>query len=361
MESAVSAVTRTLTMRLGRAALFVGVGLLTACAPHQTAKRAAPVPTAEIEEIFVTTPRSLSSTGQAFGEQRPRGMNFFRAGISVPPTHEIGKIEWPDETPDASTDFVVADTQVLQGQSELLRSVRGAHPGTETLVFVHGYNNTLSDSMYRLAQIRSDFGITMPTVLFSWLSAGDPRGYAYDRDSVLFSRDDFVEMLDGLTSRPGERVFLLAHSMGSQLVMEALRQAAVQGDTEILSRISGVVLMSPDIDPDLFRRQADAIGRLPQPFLIFTSRQDRALSIAGFITGRKQRLGLIDGPDKVKGLNVKLIDFTALADGEGYNHFVPVTSPAAVNVLRGMINQAGERASAFGDYMVLGPQPALVQ
>lgn len=361
MESAVSPVIGTLKFRLGQAALFVGVGLLAACAPHQTAKRAAPAPTAEIEEIFVATPRSLSSTGQAFGDQRPRDMNFFRAGISVPPTHETGKIEWPDETPDAATDFVVADTQVLDGQSGLTRSVRQSHPGQETLVFVHGYNNTLSDSMYRLAQIRSDFEIPIPTILFSWLSAGDPRGYAYDRDSVMFSRDDFVEMLDRLTSRPGERVFLLAHSMGSHLVMEALRQAALQGDTEILSRISGVVLMSPDIDPDLFRRQADAIGPLPQPFLIFTSRQDRALSIAGFITGRKPRLGLIDGPDKVKGLNVKLIDFTALADGEGYNHFVPVTSPAAVKVLRGMINQAGERASAFGDYMVLAAQPPLVK
>ena len=352
---------KAMTFRFGRVSLFIAVGLLTACAPHQTAKRAIPDPAAKIEEIFVATPRSLSATGQAFGEQRPRGMNFFKADISIPPTHETGKVEWPDETPDAATDFVVADTEVLRDQAEMLRGVRRAHPGQETLVFVHGYNNTLSDGMYRLAQIRTDFEITMPTILFSWLSAGDPRGYAYDRDSVLFSRDDFVEMLDGLTSSPGERVFLLAHSMGSHLVMESLRQAALRGDTDILSRISGVVLMSPDIDPDLFRRQAEAIGKLPQPFLIFTSRQDRALSIAGFITGRKQRLGLIDGPDKVKGLNVKVVDFTALADGEGYNHFVPVTSPAAVRVLRGMIAHAGERASAFGDYMVLETQPVLTE
>ncbi len=339
--------------RLDRLILFVGIGVLTACAPHKTAMRAAPDPAAKIEEIFVATPRSLSSTGQAFGEQRPRGMNFFRADISIPPNHVTGKVEWPDETPDASTDFVVAGTEVMRGQDAMLREVRRAHPGKEKLVFVHGYNNTLSDGMYRLAQIRTDFEITMPTILFSWLSAGDPRGYAYDRDSVLFSRDDFLEMLDGLTASPGDRVFLLAHSMGSHLVMEALRQAALSGDKDILSRISGVVLMSPDIDPDLFRSQAEAIGALPQPFLIFTTRQDRALSIAGFITGRKPRLGLIDGPDKVRGLNVKVVDFTALADGEGFNHFVPVTSPAAIAMLRGMINQAGERGSAFGDYMVL--------
>jgi esterase/lipase superfamily enzyme len=348
-----------ITLKIGRVSLFLAVGVLTACAPHQTAKRATADPAAKIEEIFVATPRSLSATGQAFGVQRPRGMNFFRADISIPPTHKTGKIEWPDERPDAATDFVVAHSTVLHDQADMVRAVRRAHPGNEKLVFIHGYNNTLSDAMYRLAQIRTDFEITIPTILFSWLSAGDPRGYAYDRDSVLFSRDDFVEMLDGLTSAPGERVFLLAHSMGSHLVMEALRQAALRGDTDILSRISGVVLMSPDIDPDLFRRQAEAIGKLPQPFLIFISRQDRALSVAGFLTGRKQRLGLIDGPDKVKGLNVRVVDFTALADGEGYNHLVPVTSPSAVRVLRGMMDQAGERASAFGEYMVLETQPVL--
>ena len=345
-------------VRVKRAAAICLLVFVAACAPRETAERAAPHPDARIEPVHVATLRPLDATGQAFGKQRSDGLKYFRADISVPPTHETGQIEWPDKTPDAATDFVVADTRVLSGQRGLVRDLRQSGGGRETLVFVHGYNNTLSDSMYRLAQIRADFDLDMPTVLFSWPSAGDPRGYIYDRDSVLYSRDDFLKVLDALTTTPGDRVVLLAHSMGSQLVMEGLRQAAIGGDREILDRISGVVLMSPDIDPQLFRQQADKIGHLPQPFLIFTARQDRALSIAGWLTGRKERLGLIDGPEKVRGLDVQVVDFTALADGEGFNHFIPVTAPAAVSMLRGMIDKSGRGRIGFPDFTVLTPLDA---
>jgi len=345
------------TMQLGRVGLCVGVMALAACAPRETALRAAPHPAAVIQPLHVATLRPLNATGQAFGRVRADRLKYFRADISVPPTHQVGQIEWPDETPDAATDFVVTKTDVLPGPAGLLRDLRRTGTGPETLVFVHGYNNTMSDSMYRLAQIRADFDLTMPTVLFSWPSAGDPRGYVYDRDSVLYSRDAFLSVLDALAAAPNDKVLLLAHSMGAQLVMETLRQAAIRGDHALLDRISGVVLMSPDIDPELFQQQAQAIGQLPQPFLIFTMRQDRALSVAGWLTGRKERLGLIDGPDKVRGLDVKVIDFTALADGAGYNHLVPVTAPAAVELLQAMISETGP-GNDFSDYMVLTPKAA---
>ena len=337
--------------------VFGAVLCLAACAPRETAQRAAPHPSATILPIYVATERALDRTGPVFGEKRPERLNFFRADISVPEGHETGNVEWPEGPPDAETDFVVTGTQVYENAPDFSRAVRSAHPGREQLVFVHGYNNTLSEAMYRLAQIKTDFRVSMPTVLFSWPSAGDPRGYIYDRDSVLFARDDLERTLRSLTAAEGEKVFLLAHSVGSHLTMEVLRQAAIRGDKRLLSRISGVVLMSPDIDPDVFRRQAEAIGTLPQPFLIFTSREDRALSLAGFLTGRKPRLGVIDGPDKVQGLQVKVVDFTALADGEGLGHFVPVTEPSAVAVLQGMIEQSRTAGGAFKDYMVLTAQP----
>ncbi|SLN52164.1 Alpha/beta hydrolase family protein [Roseovarius litorisediminis] len=337
--------------------VFIVTMVAASCAPRNTAQRAAAHPSARIEPIYVATQRELNRTGPVFGEQRPRDVNYFRADISVPSTHESGLIEWPKGPPDAATDFVVIDTQVFGNSSAFVRQVHAETPGRETLVFVHGYNNTLSESMYRLAQIQTDFETGMPSVLFSWPSAGDPRGYIYDRDSILFSRDDLEETLKVLTTGSGEKVFLIAHSLGSHLVMEVLRQAAQRGDRRLLNRISGVVLMSPDIDPDLFRRQAEAIGKLPQPFFIFISRQDRALSLAGFLTGQKPRLGVIDAPEQMKGLDVTVVDFTELADGEGFNHFVPVTSPAAITVLNGMIDQAGRRGTGFGKFMVLKAQP----
>ncbi len=329
--------------------------VLISCAPRQAAERAAPSPAASIERIFVATELDLRDLGRMFGKTRPDGLKFLHVDVSIPPTHKTGNIEWPEGPPDANTDFVITGTEVYKGADSMIGAMRRATPGRETMVFVHGYNNTFSDAVYRFAQMRADFAAQNPGVVFSWPSAGDPRGYAYDRDSVLYSRDGFQRVLTSLTRQPGERVFLLAHSMGSQLVMETLRQAALRGDRHLLDRISGVVLMSPDIDPDVFQRQAETIGQLPQPFMIFVSRQDKALSLAGLLTGRKPRLGRIDSPDQLEGVKgVRVIDFTDLGDGEGLNHSVAVTSPAAISVLKGLIDQAKRGTRAFEDYMVLG-------
>lgn len=338
-------------------ALLLFLGALSACTPHLVAQRGPANPDGMLVRMHVAMQRPFDRTGQMFGARRQRGLNYFRADISIPPTHKPGQIEWSQGKTDPARHFVVAETDVLDDSAEFLEAVRAGRAGQETAVFVHGYNNTLSDAMFRLAQMQVDFDIQGAPVLFSWASAGDARGYIYDRDSVLFARDAMEELLGSLTARADDRVLLLAHSMGAHLVMEVMRQAALRGDRQLLNRISGVVLMSPDIDPDLFRQQARVIGQLPQPFLIFVSQQDRALGLAALITGQKPRLGVIDGPEAVAGLPVKVIDFTGLSRGEGFGHTVPTTSPSAIQVLRGMIDQAAKGVQAFADYMVLTVTP----
>ncbi|KZY30848.1 hypothetical protein A3731_04910 [Roseovarius sp. HI0049] len=337
-----------------RLALGLVAAALVACSPRQAAQFAPPDPSASIERIYVATELDLDDLGRQFGQTRPKGLKYLHVDVSIPPTHTPGKVEWPDGPPDAATDFVMTGSQVYRGADEMRGAMRRRTPGTETLVFVHGYNNTFSDAVYRFAQMRADFGTTGPGLLYAWPSAGDPRGYAYDRDSVLYSRDDFGQVLEGLTRDDGERVFLLAHSMGAQLVMETLRQAALRGDRALLNRINGVVLISPDIDPDVFRVQADVIGDLPQPFLIFVSQEDRALSLAGLLTGRKPRLGTIESAEQLEGVKgVKVVDFTALGDDEGLNHATAMTSPAAIDMLKGMRSQLARGGGDFEDFMVL--------
>lgn len=345
--------------RRGRAATILLVAaLLVACAPRNAFQFAAPSPQAHVERIFIATARDLGDLGPSFGEERVRGLRYLHLDVSIPPTHRLGEVEWPRGTPDAATDFVVTGSHVYRGATGMIGAMRRHAPGKETLVFVHGYNNTFSDAVYRFAQIRTDFGIAGPGVLYSWPSAGDPRGYAYDRDSVLYSRDDFQYVLESLTAAPGQKVLLLAHSMGAQLVMETLRQAALAGDRRVIDRISGVVLIAPDIDPDVFRSQAVAIGKLPKPFLIFVSRADRALTLSGLLFGRKPRLGVIEGPEQLEGVKgVQVIDFTALgAEDKGLRHAVPITSPAAIRVLRGMIDRPSRGIEGIGDFLVLRPE-----
>lgn len=340
------------TMRVW--SILVLLTVLVGCGVRPAAQYSASVPEATIAPVFVATQRALDQTGGTFGQQRTGKMRYFRADVSIPPTHTPGKVEWPDGPPDAATDFVLTGTEVYSGADEFIRTVKSRRTAQETQIFVHGFNVNLSDGMYRVAQMKTDFGGKAPMVLFSWASAGDPRGYVYDRDSVLYARDDLEQLINQFTQNSNDRVVLVAHSMGAQLVMEAMRQAALRGNRTMLNRINGVVLMSPDIDPDVFRRQARAIGELPNPFLIFVSQGDRALEASGFLTGQKARLGVLNSPQEVADLDVSVIDFTALSDGENLDHSVASTSPAAISVLKGLIEQAETGEGAFERYLVLG-------
>jgi esterase/lipase superfamily enzyme len=180
-------------------------------------------------------------------------------------------------------------------------------------------------------------------VHYSWPSRGKPLAYVHDRDSALFARDGFERMLDEVVAAGAERILIVGHSMGAALTMETLRQAAIRGNRRLVSRISGVLLLSPDIDVDVFHGQARAIGKLPQPFFIFTSRRDRALALSARLTGLGQeRLGNIKDVSRIADLEVTVVDVAAFSVGDG--HFNVGTSPALIRLL----GRIGDVDAAYG-------------
>jgi hypothetical protein len=70
---------------------------------------------------------------------------------------------------------------------------------------------------------------------------------------------------------------------------------------------------------------------------------------------------MIDRADKVQRPDVQVIDFTALADGSGLNHFVPVTSPSAIGFLRDIMAGTSGVSGAFVRDMTLTlPKPRVL-
>ena len=330
---------------------------LSACTRPEVSGLSDPGSAATISRVFVATQRRPDQFGDSFGLTRSARMNYATFDISIPDSHRTGQIERTSGIADANRFFAPVAVKTYDREAEFMRAMDSEKTGDGgILLFVHGYNNTLEDATYRVAQIRRDFGITQPGLLFAWPSAGDPRGYVYDRDSALFARDAFEGLLRDLHRRGQKRILLVAHSMGSYLTMEVLRQIALKGEREIYQSIEGVILMSPDLDPDVFRQQAEAIGALPQPFVIMSSRRDRVLSLAGLLTGRKPRLGRIEGPEAVEGLGVTVIDFTDIAGGEGAGHDVAFTSPIAIQLLRGMEARVRGGAGRLQEYVLLGKE-----
>ncbi|WP_439109372.1 alpha/beta hydrolase [Lentibacter sp.] len=341
---------------LYRFLLLIALVPLAACERPQATGFSTPVPEATVETLFIATMRTEGQRGQMFGEKRSETMSYVQAEISIPARHELGKIERATGVIDASRHFAPLSAKDLADAPALAKQLGKTRRKADEplLIYVHGYNNTLEDAAFRLAQIQHDFELKNPALLFSWPSAGDPLGYAYDRDSVLFARTDFARLLEDLNRAGQRRVIILAHSMGSYLVMEALRQMALQGKTKEIQSLEAVVLMSPDIDPDVFRRQATEIGRLPRPFIIMTTQRDRVLNVAGLLTGRKERLGRIQSAEEVADLDVTVMDFSLFETGEGMGHMVPVSSPAAIRFLRRLTGGVGLAADEFSRYVLLG-------
>lgn len=297
---------------------------------------AEPVPEASLQDIYVTTSRLPSVVATDPKQDRNAETKLAKYTVSVPKGHAPGQIEWPDGAVDPRTDFAVVGVQDLNAGQRLVRRLN-AEPGEEVTIFVHGYNTTSSEALYRYAQVSHDLNIPSPRLLFAWPSAGTPTGYVYDRDSVLFSRDPLADVLTDISRKTSKTVAILAHSMGAHLTMEVLRQLAITGRRDVLDNVRVVVLLAPDIDPDIFRTQAAAIGNLPDPFIIMSSRRDRALSLSAMLSVGRQKVGDLSQARDVAGLDVILFDFTRVADGANFGHLVPMTSPAAIAVLRNLI------------------------
>lgn len=323
-------------MRMRFLFLTVFVAVIS-CSPRgELAYAPGPAPMTDIRPVFVGSTRGLDpETGAAFGFTRSETLQRARFDVSVPPDHKTGQLQYPlkGRKVDPQKDFLLAGSKDFPDpsafQAELRQSLRSS--GGEAVVFVHGFNNTFAEGLYRLTQMGVDFDLPKTMVYYAWPSRGHVLGYAYDRDSAVFARDGLRQTLRELRQAGAQRILLVGHSMGSSVTMETLRDIALSGETETMARLSGVLLISPDIDVDMFREQARTIGHLPQPFVIFTSQKDKALRLSSKIAGERDRLGTLQDLRRVADLKVTMIDTGAFNTADG--HFNVANNPALIRML----------------------------
>jgi esterase/lipase superfamily enzyme len=75
-------------------------------------------------------------------------------------------------------------------------------PKRQALVFIHGFNVSFEEAVFRFAQIVHDSRANVAPVLFSWPSKGSPFAYEYDSESPNYSRDALEALLRALTAVP---------------------------------------------------------------------------------------------------------------------------------------------------------------
>ena len=285
-------------------------------------------------DMLVATTRApvLEPPGVIFGGARGRGLRFVDIAVSIPPdsVRQAGEVQWPRQAPgDPTRDFVtlrVDRMELAQAKVDFNTQVLRT-PGRKVLIFVHGYNTRFEEAVYRFAQIVHDADVDVVPVLFTWPSGGSVLDYVYDRDSAMYSRDALEAVLQALVDNKNVgSISILAHSMGNYLTVESLRQMAIR-DRGLPEKINEVMLASPDIDVDVFRRQIAEIDAKPRStdFTLFVSRDDRALGISSILARNSTRLGSLDPTvepysSELAQARVSVIDLTKVQSNDFTNH-----------------------------------------
>jgi esterase/lipase superfamily enzyme len=303
-------------------------------------------------KIFIATTREASEVvGAFYSAGRAPDIGLASVAVTVPPTHVLGALERPETLPpDPRTQFAVVDPIVYSSDTAFIREINEElatrPPGQrEVLLFIHGYNNTTSDALLRLAQFVEDTGFQGVPVLFTWASAARAPRYVYDLNSALVARVKLKDVSDILVRTNAESAEILAHSMGTFLLMEGLVNAQQGGYLGQRTAINHIMLASPDIDIDLFRSQ---IGLLPpeirERMYLFVSQDDSALRMSRRIAGGVPRVGAADAAE-LEQLGLTVIDLSEIDDSSSGSHSKFTGSPEVVQLIGAGLKSAGR----FGD------------
>lgn len=254
--------------------------------------------TTRIPLLVATTraPVNADWAGARFGTTDANNLSWGLAQVSVPSyrVRAEGTIAraTPAEVVDASrvmyiNSLIPADsTRFLQR----LRDDLGRTRSRDILVFVHGYNSSFEDAAVRLAQIVADMGFDGTAVLFSWPSAGALSGYIRDQQTARNAGWHLLRLLrDQLPRANPDRIHVIAHSMGSEVLSKAM---SLVDPRDSLPRLGQVVFAAPDVDARIFGREILPILRQRTAGVtLYASSEDEALRASRVLNG-VWRLGL---------------------------------------------------------------------
>jgi esterase/lipase superfamily enzyme len=316
-------------------------------------------------EFLFATDRIPQNGAQAvsFSGDRQSALTFGAVSVHVPETHKIGRIELPSvwkvwgielrhEPLDEKKHFVLRQLQImtLDAWADLIRKTQAK----SALIFVHGFNTSFEDAVYRNAQIIYDLEYRGLSILYSWSSRGSALDYRYDLDSALSGRDGFTFLLKKLRDDFGiERIDVLAHSMGNLLVLDALKNSAA---TAHPARVDQLIMAAPDVPRDAFERQLPEIQKISAGTTLYASAADKALA-ASKLLAIYPRAGDVPTSGPIILPDLDTIDVTAIGDEFlGLNHTEFATNRSVMDDLKILIDNQ-QRASRLNQIKAFPETP----
>ena len=267
-------------------------------------------------------------------------------------------------------------------QAEVARHLATARR-KEVVVFVHGYRNTFADAALATGEICRSLQNQFVCIVLTWPAGGSGGlffGYNIDRELSEFAVADLKKSIRIIAESKGvERLHLLAHSRGTDVLASVLQQLTIEAYVSRSSvwqryKIANVVFFAPDIDLDVASSKmfawvsdpdlAFGIKSRPSAFppqgamhlTVYSSPRDKALSASTLLSGSVLRLGQLDvdrlpkdrsqAASKWEGSQMgRLVDFIEFSGADsfiGHSYFAhPAIKADLVALIRDRV-QVGE-------------------
>jgi predicted alpha/beta hydrolase family esterase len=233
---------------------------------------------------------------ERLGAARQSGLTLGSFDTEFEPTLGLGR--WLD----ASSWFLDEEINILDvrrlEQAELVAQVRAMvadSPHRGLLLLVHGFRTDFDFALRGTAFLASVLDINAPVMVFDWPGnqGSSLSGYRRAQQVATASAAELADTLRLIVReiRP-ERLWLVAHSMGAQVVVDAFSELYRDSDfADADFEVDDVVLTAPDVDRAKFREQFKAeLKALARNTTVYVSSNDRAL-LASRLINRARRLG----------------------------------------------------------------------
>jgi esterase/lipase superfamily enzyme len=287
---------------LGGYAYFVGTRTLLEYAEGFAFRRmvATQVPEKDAYRFFYATNRvpgkAADAVAERFQSERGETLSFGSFDTRFEPTLRVGMLIDPSDW-FLNKAIQIKNVQTLERQALVnqLRAQVDASPHRSLLVVVHGFRERYLSALNKTAFLAHVLDIDTPVLLFDW--PGDQgsslRGYRRARRVAQASGAELAAALELIVEQvQPERLWLMANSMGAQVVVDAFSLLYRDADfSDSQTEIENVMLTAADVAHEQFNEQfKNEIKALAGNLTVYVSSNDRALLVSR-VLNRGLRLG----------------------------------------------------------------------
>jgi len=259
--------------------------------------------------FYVTNRRSESSDGPVegrFGTEREGVLKFGSFDTEIEPTLGLGMIINPTEW-FQNEEIRLKNLQTLDQTNfvQQMRKLVQESPLRSLLVVVHGFREAFPSALRKTAFLGHVLDINTPVLLFDW--PGDQgsslRGYRQARRVAEASGAELAATLELVIREiQPDRLWLVANSMGAQVVADALSLLYQESDlADADTEIEDVILTAPDVGHEEFdQRFKEEIKALAKHLTVYVSSNDRALLMSRIVNWERRRGESTLSPDMLE-------------------------------------------------------------